>query len=76
MIQGIFGTKALSFFADMGGTSMAMLTAIRQLLAAGLVMASEIMFDGSIVPVAMIICGYVLICVVCYGFVWIVERRV
>ncbi len=69
-----FGLKALSIFPDMTGTAMAMNTALRQLSAMGLVMISEIMFDGTIVPVAMIICGFVVFCGMCNVMVWWSER--
>ena len=53
----------------MRGTSLSVITAIRQSLAAGLVLLSEYFFDGTITPVAMIIfvfgigvgCVYLLI---------------
>lgn len=67
MMAGTFGMKALSIFPDMNGTSMAMMTAVRQLLAAGLVGLSEILFDGTIFPVAMIIFGYAAISTLCYA---------
>ena len=69
MMTGVFGLKTLSVFPDMNGTSMSLTTAIRQLLTTGLVILSEILFDGTIVPVAMIICGYAVVCVICYAMV-------
>jgi DHA1 family bicyclomycin/chloramphenicol resistance-like MFS transporter len=66
MMAGTFGMKALSIFPDINGTAMAMMTAVRQLLAAGLVIMSEILFDGTIKPVAMIIGIYALIAVISY----------
>ena len=71
---GTFGLKALSVFPDMNGTAMAMMTAIRQSLAAGLTILSEVMFDGTIVPVAMIICGYAVVCVMCNVMVCYNEK--
>ncbi len=68
MLPGTFGMKALSIFPEMNGTSMAMMTAIRQLLAAGLVLISEILFDGTIVPVAALIFIYAVIALTFYGF--------
>jgi hypothetical protein len=66
MMAGTFGIKALSVFPDMSGTSMAMMTAIRQLLAAGLVILSQVLFDGTIVPVALIIFSYAVLATLCY----------
>jgi DHA1 family bicyclomycin/chloramphenicol resistance-like MFS transporter len=66
---GIFGMKALTIFPDMKGTSSAMSTAIRQLLAAGLVMVSEFAFDGTIVPVATIVFGYVCVAIIWYALI-------
>ncbi len=66
---GIFGMKALTIFPDMKGTSSAMSTAIRQLLASGLVLISEIAFDGTIVPVAVIIFSYVCISLIWYALI-------
>ncbi len=66
LMAGTFGMKALSIFPEMNGTSMAMMTAIRQLLASGLVVLSEIFFDGTLFPVALIIFSYATISTVCY----------
>lgn len=65
-IAGTFGIKALSIFPEMNGTSMAMMTAIRQLMAAGLVVLSEVFFNGSLVPVSLIIFCYAMFSTVCY----------
>ncbi len=67
MMSGTFGMKALSVFPEMNGTAMAIMTAIRQSLASGLVILSEIFFDGTIVPVAVIIFSYAAIAAVCYA---------
>ena len=75
MIVGIFGMKALSIFPSMNGTATAMMTAFRQLLAAGLVILSEILFDGTIVPVAMIIFGYAVVTTICYFLVYSQKPR-
>lgn len=66
MMAGTFGLKALSIFPEINGTAMALMTAMRQLFAAGLVILSEILFDGTIAPVATIIMSYAAISVVCY----------
>lgn len=61
IMVGTFGMKALSIFPEMNGTAMALSTAMRQLLASGLVIVSEIFFDGTIIPVAVIIFVYAVI---------------
>ena len=61
MMVGTFGIKAMSVFPNMNGTSLAMMTAVRQLLASGLVILAELFFDGTIVPVAIIIFAYAII---------------
>lgn len=66
MMVGIFGMKALELYPEMKGTASAMITAIRQLLAAGSVFIAEFTFNGSIVPVAYIIFAYVCISAVWY----------
>jgi DHA1 family bicyclomycin/chloramphenicol resistance-like MFS transporter len=67
MMAGTFGLYALGVFPGMNGTSMAMMTAVRQSLASGLVILSEVMFDGTIVPVAVIIFIYAAFATICYG---------
>jgi DHA1 family bicyclomycin/chloramphenicol resistance-like MFS transporter len=69
LMVGIFGMMALSLFPDMKGTSSAMSTAIRQLLASGLVLVSEVAFNGTIVPVATIIFGYVCVAIIWYALI-------
>lgn len=69
LMVGIFGMKALEIFPDMKGTSSAMSTAIRQLLASGLVLVSEFAFNGTIVPVATIIFGYVCVALIWYALI-------
>ena len=66
MMAGTFGMKALSTFPNMAGSAMAMMTAIRQLLAAGLVVVSEILFDGTLKPVATIIGIYTIVAIIAY----------
>jgi DHA1 family bicyclomycin/chloramphenicol resistance-like MFS transporter len=66
MMPGTFGIKAMSLFPEINGTAMAMMTAVRQLLACGLVLLSEVMFDGTILPVAIIIFGYAAFATACY----------
>lgn len=69
LMVGIFGMRAISLFPDMKGTSSAMSTAIRQLLASGLVLVSEFAFDGTIVPVAVIIFAYVCVSLIWYAII-------
>jgi len=69
MMMSTFTLVALSVFPDMNGTSMAMMTAIRQLLASGLVIVSEIFFDGTIAPVANVIMIYAIIAIIFYVIV-------
>lgn len=69
MVVGIFGMKAMALFPEMKGTSSSMMTAIRQFVAASLVFISEVTFDGSIVPVTMIIVGSV--CMLGLWYFWI-----
>lgn len=75
MMAGTFGIKALSVFPEINGTSMAMMVAIRQFLAFGLVIVSELFFDGTIIPVADIIFGYAVVAMVCYGVIQHKEQR-
>ena len=49
MMMSTFTLIALSIFPEMNGTAMAMMTAIRQFFASGLVIVSEMFFDGTIV---------------------------
>ncbi|MEI8295028.1 MAG: hypothetical protein WCG04_00695 [Alphaproteobacteria bacterium] len=67
MMAGTFGVKALSIFPEIKGTALAMMTAIRQLFACLLVILSELLFDGTIVPVAIIIFGCASIATACYA---------
>ncbi len=66
LILGIFGMRSLDLFPEIKGTAASLNTAIRQLLAAGLVILSEKLFDGTIVPVAIIVCTYVFMASVWY----------
>ncbi len=66
LIVGIFSMKALEIFPDMKGTSSGMMTMIRQLLASVLVITSELSFNGTIVPVAMIAFIYLCVSVLLY----------
>ncbi|MFN7038278.1 MAG: multidrug effflux MFS transporter [Alphaproteobacteria bacterium] len=75
MMAGTFGMKALEVFPGMNGTAMAMMTAVRQLLASGLVILSEIYFDGTIVPVALIISAYGAVSVIFYIVIFLNDKN-
>ena len=64
LMAGTFGSKAMSVFPEMNGTSMGMMNFMRQLMASLCVLLSELLYDGTIVPVANIIFGLAIICVV------------
>ena len=66
LIVGIFAMKALELFPDMKGSASSMSAAIRQLLAFLLVIASELMFDGTIKPVAVLLFAYMSIALIWY----------
>ena len=59
----------------MCGTSMAMLVAIRQLMAVGFVILSEILFDGTIGPVSMIIFGGGAISAIAYFIIAAMDAK-
>ena len=65
----------LCLFPEINGAAGAMMTAVRQILALGLVTISEVMFDGTIVPVAKIIFGYVIVATVLYVIVFIKHYK-
>lgn len=65
---GIFGMKALELYPNMKGTASSMLTGIRQLVASLGVFISEFTFNGSILPVAIIIFTYLCIIIVWYAW--------
>lgn len=75
-MAGTFGLKALTIFPEMNGTSMAMMTAVRQLLAGGLVVLSEVFFDGTLLPVAIIIFSYASIATGLYMFMCFQMKNV
>jgi hypothetical protein len=82
MMAGTFGIKALSIFPEINGMAIAMMTAVRQLLASGAVILSEVMFDGTITPIAtiifiiFIIFGYAVLATTCYWQCRICEGRI
>lgn len=61
LVLGIYVMKALVLFPEIKGTASSMMTAIRQLLASSLIFLSELFFDGTIVPIAIIIFAYMII---------------
>ena len=69
LMAGPYGMKTLSLFPDMKGTSMGVMMSFRQFLASGLIMLTEIFFDGTIVPIAIIIFVYALITLLCWYLV-------
>jgi len=72
MMAGTFGMKALSLFPEMNATALAACTVIRLFLISVFVLISEIYFDGTIIPIAMIIMGYAILVVSLYG--WLLCR--
>lgn len=73
LMSGTFGMKCLSIFPEMNGTALAACTAIRLFCIASFVFLSEIFFDGTIVPVALIIFGYTIFTSCFYG--WLVHKK-
>lgn len=66
LMVGVFGMKALELFPDIKGTASAMSIAMRQLVAFVLVIFSELMFDGTIKPVANILFGCIVVALLWY----------
>ncbi len=73
LMSGTFGVKCLSIFPEMNGTALAACTAIRLFLIAIFVFITEIYFDGTILPIALIIFGYTIFTVCFYG--WLVYKK-
>ena len=67
LMSGTFGMKALSIFSHMNATALAACTVLRVLLISVFVFISEIYFDGTIVPIAIIIFFYTMFTVCFYG---------
>ena len=63
---GTFMAKAMEIFPDMNGTALAISVAMKQALGAGLVILSEIFFDGTIVPVAYLIAACIFLPTLAY----------
>jgi DHA1 family bicyclomycin/chloramphenicol resistance-like MFS transporter len=68
MMSGTFGMRAISIFPQMNGTALAACTAIRLFLIATFVFLTEIYFDGTILPVAIIITSYTVLTACFYGW--------
>lgn len=73
MMCGTFGMDALSIFPGINGTAMDACTAIRLFLIAVFVLISEIVFDGTIIPIALIIGGYAVFTSILYG--WLLYKN-
>jgi DHA1 family bicyclomycin/chloramphenicol resistance-like MFS transporter len=69
LMAGTFGMRALEIFPEMKGTALGMMTAIRQICASISVLLSEILFDGTIAPVAQIIFAYAFICTLIFALI-------
>jgi MFS transporter, DHA1 family, multidrug resistance protein len=61
LMSGTFGMKALSIFSEMNGVALASCAIIRFFLLVILLFVSEIYFDGTILPVALIILAYAIV---------------
>lgn len=72
MLPGTFGIGALEIFSDIKGTASAMMTAYRQMLGMLLVFLTQIFFDGTIIPVAIVLFGCLVVSLVLY---YIVESK-
>lgn len=75
MMAGTFGIKALSLFPEINGTALAIMTALRQFFVSGLIIVSEVLFDGTIAPVATIIFGFGVLISLCYLGLWHTSAR-
>lgn len=66
LMTGTFGMKSMSVYPELTGTASSLITAIRQIITAGLVIISEIYFDGTITPIANILFVTACLAVVLY----------
>jgi MFS transporter, DHA1 family, multidrug resistance protein len=69
-----FCVKLMSVFPSMNGTALSVCTAFRQISTSGLVIISEIMFDGTIIPIAYIIFAYMALSLIGY-FILYTQRK-
>jgi hypothetical protein len=67
MMPGTFGFKALTIFPELSGTALALSTALRQLLAGGLVVLTQLFFNGTIFPIAAVILVYACVAAAAYA---------
>lgn len=74
MMAGTFGMKALSIFPEMNGTALAACTTIRLFLITVFVFISEIYFDGTIVPISIIIISYAIFTAAFYGWLILTKK--
>ena len=65
LMAGPYGMKTLALFPNMKGTSMGVMMSFRQFLIAGLLVLTEFFFDGTIVPITLIIFAYALMAIFC-----------
>lgn len=75
MLAGTFGIECLSIFPEMNGTALAAVTAIRLLLIAIFLSITEVYFDGTILPTAIIIASYTLFVMFFYIFIILRKRN-
>ena len=74
LMSGTFGMKCLAIFPEMNGTALAACTAIRLLLISIFVFLTEFYFDGTILPIALIIMGYSLFSLCFYAWLHLNKR--
>lgn len=74
MMAGTFGMKALSIFPEMNGTALAACTTIRLFFITVFVFISEIYFDGTIVPISIIIISYAIFTATFYGWLILTKK--
>lgn len=73
-MAGTFGMKALSIFPDMNATALSVATMMRLFLIAVMVFISQIYFDGTIIPIAIIIFTYCLVTMIFYLWILLSKR--
>lgn len=71
LMSGTFGMKAMSMYPHMNATALAACTVLRLFLISVFVLISEIYFDGTIVPIAIIIFAYTIFTA---GFYWFLKK--
>lgn len=68
MITGIFSARAVELFSHCRGSAIAVMAALRQVLAALFITLTEFTFDETILPVGSVVLGYLLMCGGCYAW--------